>query len=134
MIPRLLAMGISITLIVISLTPALAVETRCTECGMMVKMDSKFTAKITQGDTTLYFCDIGDLFMYLRKKNIKDAPAEVKDYTTGEWIDARKAYYVNSSKKFSTPMGWGIAAFKDRNEASKVGAAMDFNGTANALR
>ena len=132
MIRRLL--GIFITLIVISLTPALAAETRCAECGMTVMMDSKYTSKITQGEATLYFCDIGDLFMHLKKKNMKDARAEVKDFTTGEWIDARKAYYVSSSKKFSTPMGWGIAAFKDRNEASKAGNVLDFDGTTNALK
>jgi len=134
MIRRLLAMGIAITLFAISLTPARAAETKCSECGMMVMMDSKFTSKITQGDTTLYFCDIGDLFMHLKKKNLMDARAEVKDYSTGEWIDARKAYYVNASKKFSTPMGWGIAAFKDKNEASKAGTVMDFDGMANALK
>jgi len=134
MIQRLLAMVIALTFIVISLTPALAGETKCTQCGMMVTMDSKFTSKIIQGDTTLYFCDIGDLFMYLKKNNMKDAKAEVKDYMTGEWIDARQAYYVNSSKKFSTPMGWGIAAFKDKNEALKAGNIMDFDGTANALK
>ena len=134
MIRRLQAMGIAITLIVLSLTPAFAAETRCTECGMMVMMDSKFTSKITQGETTLYFCDIGDLFMYLKKKKMKETGAAVKDYTTGEWIDARKAYYVNSNKKFRTPMGWGIAAFKDKNEASKAGNSLDFDGTLNALK
>jgi nitrous oxide reductase accessory protein NosL len=134
MLRRLQAMGIALTFIWMSLTPALAVETRCTECGMMVQMESKFTSKITQGETTLYFCDIGDLFTYLKKNNMKVAGVEVKDYTTGEWIDARKAYYVNSSKKFRTPMGWGIAAFKDRNDASKAGSILDFDGAANALK
>lgn len=134
MIRRLQAMGFAITLIWMSLTPALAAETRCTECGMMVQMDSKFTSRITQGETTLYFCDIGDLFSYLKKKNGKEAGAQVKDFTTGEWLDARKAYYVNSGKKFRTPMGWGIAAFKDKNEASKAGTIMDFDGAANALK
>jgi len=134
MIRRLQAMGFAITLIWMSLTPALAAETRCTECGMMVQMDSKFTSRITQGETTLYFCDIGDLFSYLKKKNRKEAGAQVKDFTTGEWLDARKAYYVNSGKKFRTPMGWGIAAFKDKNEASKAGTIMDFDGAANALK
>ena len=33
---------------------------------MKAEMDSKFTSKITQGDTTLFFCDIGDLFAYLK--------------------------------------------------------------------
>lgn len=131
---RLSFIGIAIALILLSLSPVHAKDTRCAECGMMVMMDSKFTSKITQADTTLYFCDIGDLFMYLKKKNMKDAGAEVKDHTSGEWIDARKAYYVNSSKKFSTPMGWGTAAFKDKNEASKFGNVMDFDETAKALK
>jgi copper chaperone NosL len=131
---RLSIIGIAIALIVISLTPVHAMENRCVECGMMVRMDSKFTSKITQGDTTLYFCDIGDLFSYLKKKNEQDAKIEVKDYTSGEWLDARKAFYVNSGKKFTTPMGWGIAAFKDKNEASRSGSVMDFESTAKSLK
>jgi nitrous oxide reductase accessory protein NosL len=131
---RLLFIGIVITLILISLSPVHAKEIRCTECGMMVMMDSKFTSKITQGDAPLYFCDIGDLFTYLKRKNVQDARIEVKDYTSGEWIDARKAFYVKSGKKFDSPMGWGIAAFKDKNEASQSGSVMDFESTAKAWK
>jgi copper chaperone NosL len=127
-------MGIAIALIVISLTPVYAMENRCTECGMTVRMDSKFTSKISQGDTSLYFCDIGDLFAYLKKQNEQNAKIEVKDYTSGEWIDARKAFYVNSCKKFNTPMGWGIAAFKDKKEASQSGSVMDFESMAKAWK
>jgi nitrous oxide reductase accessory protein NosL len=131
---RLSIIGIAIALIVISLTPVHAVENRCTECGMAVRMDSKFASRITQGDTTLYFCDIGDLFSYLKKKNEQGAKIEVKDYTSGEWLDARKAFYVTSGKKFITPMGWGIAAFKDKNEASQSGSVMDFESTAKSWK
>jgi len=126
--------GIAVMLIVMLQSPVHAKETRCTECGMMVQMDSKFTSKITQGDTPLYFCDIGDLFTYLKRKNVQDARIEVKDYSSGEWIDARKAFYVKSGRKFDTPMGWGIAAFKDKNEASRSGSAMDFESTAKAWK
>jgi nitrous oxide reductase accessory protein NosL len=126
--------GIAITLIVLFLFPVHAKDTRCTECGMMVHMDSKFISKITQGETPLYFCDIGDLFTYLKRKNVQDGKIEVRDYTSGEWIDARKAFYVKSGKKFDTPMGWGIAAFKDKNEASQSGSAMDFETTAKAWK
>jgi nitrous oxide reductase accessory protein NosL len=123
--------GITLTLIVMLLSPVHAKEIiKCAECGMMVQMDSKFTSKITQGDTPLYFCDIGDLFTYLKRKNVQDARIEVKDYPSGEWIDARKAFYVKAAKKFDSPMGWGIAAFKDKNEASQSGSAMDFESTA----
>jgi nitrous oxide reductase accessory protein NosL len=93
-------------------------------------MNSKFTAKIIQGDTTHYFCDIGDLFSYLKRKGLNDVAAQVKDYTTGEWIDAAQASYVRAEKKFKTPMGWGIAAFKDKNIAGESGRVMDFKATA----
>lgn len=127
-------MGIAIAFIVMFLSPAHAADRACAECGMMVNMDSPFSAKITQGDTTLYVCDIGDLFAYLKKKNLNTVRAEVKDYPTGAWVDARKAYYVQGDKKFKTPMGWGIAAFKERNEASRSGTVMDFDGMAKALK
>jgi nitrous oxide reductase accessory protein NosL len=107
--------------------PVFGETLHCAECGMMVDLNSKFAAKAVQGDTTRYFCDIGDLFAYLNKKGLKDAPAEVRDYTSGAWIDARKAFYVGSGSKFKTPMGWGIAAFKDKESASSSGNPMDFD-------
>lgn len=97
---------------------------------MFVDMNSKFTAKIVHDDTTDYFCDIGDLFSYLKRKGLNDVSAQVKDYTTGEWIDAAQASFVRSEKKFKTPMGWGIAAFKDKLSAGESGSVMDFKATA----
>ena len=114
--------------------PVFAEAIHCTECGMMVDLNSKFVAKAVQGDTTRYFCDIGDLFGYLKKNASKDAVLSVKDYTTGEWIDARKAFYVSSEKKFKTPMGWGIAAFKEKESAAPSGSPMDFDETANKMK
>ncbi len=114
--------------------PVLAETVKCTECGMMCDVAAKFTSRIVQGDKTLYFCDVGDLFSYLKRKKPVATRVEVKDYDTGEWIDARKAYYVHSDKKFKTPMGWGIASFRDKNKASGYGTAMDFEGTAKALK
>lgn len=105
---------------------AAAATISCIECGMSVDVNSKFAAKIILGDTTNYFCDIGDLFSYVKRKGLMGASAQVKDYTTGEWIDAAQASYVRTEKKFKTPMGWGIAAFKDRVNAEKSGDAMDF--------
>ncbi len=131
---RLPIIGIALALLLMTLSPVHAKEISCTECGMTVRTDSKFTSKITQGDTTQYFCDIGDLFTYLKRKGLPDTKIEVKDYPSGEWIDARKAFYVTSGKKFNTPMGWGIAAFKDKNEASQSGNATDFENTAKAWK
>ncbi len=126
----------SLLLIFVLTVPSFGEIVHCAECGMACDVASKFTGRVVLGDRTLYFCDIGDLFTYLNKKNVtvKDARAEVKNYPTGEWIDARKAYYVHSEKTFRTPMGWGIASFQDKQEASKFGAVMDFDGAAKAVK
>jgi len=135
MIRKILSLtAVAVSLMLFTCSPAPAADMKCAECGMVVMKDSKFSAKMLQGNTTLHFCDIGDLFVFLKRKGVKDAGAEVKDYMTGEWIDARKAYYVKSDKKFNTPMGWGIAAFKDKSEASKSGSAMDFDSASKALK
>ena len=134
MIQRLHNLVIAVALLMTFLSPAYALDRTCAECGMRVKMDSPFTARIVQGDTTLYFCDIGDLFVYLRKKNPNNARAEVRDFPTGAWVEARKASYVHEENKFRTPMGWGVAAFGDAAKASQSGAAMDFDSMAKKLK
>jgi nitrous oxide reductase accessory protein NosL len=113
---------------------ATAETIKCTECGMACDVTAKFTSRIIQGDQTLYFCDIGDLFSYLKRKKPSATRVEVRDYNTGEWVDAYKAYYVRSEKKFRTPMGWSVASFRDKDKASEFGTAMDFDGTARALK
>ena len=121
--------------IVLSLATVSAAETiKCSECGMTVDVNSKFASKIVQADRTLYFCDIGDLFSYLKRTKQNGVKAEVKDYKTGEWIDAHAAYYVHAEKKFRTPMGWGIASFKDQKDAAEFGVATDFDSMAKALK
>ncbi len=113
---------------------ALAETVKCAECGMSCDVAAKFTARIVQGDQTQYFCDIGDFFTYLGRKKPDATRMEVKDYPTGEWIDAHQAYFVHAEKKFKTPMGWGIAAFRDKNKAAEYGTATDFDGTAKAVK
>jgi len=124
----------TIVLILLICSTAFAADITCSECGMRVDIASKFSAKTTQGDTTLFFCDIGDLFGYLKKHNLNDARIEVKDFAGGAWFDARKAFYVHAEQKFNTPMGWGIAAFINKDDAAKFGIAMDFAATAKALK
>jgi nitrous oxide reductase accessory protein NosL len=123
----------TIVLILLICFTAFAADFRCSECGMKVDTASKFSAKATKGDTTLYFCDIGDLFGYLKKHNLNDARIEVKDFAGGAWFDARKAFYVHADK-FNTPMGWGFAAFINKDDAAKFGMAMDFDAAAKALK
>jgi len=133
MLIRLRTTITTIILTLLVLTTAVAADFQCAECGMKVDVASKFSAKATKGDTTLYFCDIGDLFGYLKKHALNDARIEVKDFSSGTVFDARKAFYVRADK-FNTPMGWGIAAFINRDDAAKFGTAMDFDATAKGIK
>ena len=99
---------------------------------MSAKVDNRFTSRIVQGASTLYFCDIGDLVAFIERTHPKEYAASVHDFKTGEWIDASTAFFVIDKKIFSTPMGWGIAAFRDR--AAATGAPLDFEALRKALR
>lgn len=106
----------------------------CAQCGMGADLDSKFTSRIVQVKQTQHFCDIGDLFAYLKANPAAAANAQVKDFKTGEWVKAQQAFYVNSAKEFQTPMGWGIAAFKSIPETSEFGNVLDFNTMLKSLK
>ncbi len=113
---------------------------RCAECGMKVEAASPFIAVIrtaggtAPGDfegTALFFCDIGDMLVYYKKLKEKPLGVSVRDMDSKEWLDAEKAHYVKAG--FSTPMGWGIAAFKEEKEAAKAGAPMTFDEALRSL-
>jgi copper chaperone NosL len=106
----------------------------CAQCGMGADLGAKFTSRIVQANQTRHFCDIGDLFAYLKANPDAIAEAQVKDYKSGEWVNAQQAYYVQSAKKFQTPMGWSIAAFKAKPESAEFGHALDFNATMKSLK
>jgi nitrous oxide reductase accessory protein NosL len=104
----------------------------CAECGMSAKVDNRFTSRIVQGGSTLYFCDIGDLAAFVERTRPKEYAASVRDFKTGEWIAASAAFFVINKKVYSSPMGWGIAAFRDRAEVT--GVPLDFEALRKALR
>ena len=121
-------------LLIICALAASAETITCAECGMSADLGSKFTSRIVQGDKTLYFCDIGDLFSFLNRKKPRADQVEVKDYASGEWMDAHAAFYVRAEKKFSSPMGWGIASFKEKKDAASYGSIMDYKAARKAVR
>ncbi len=114
-------------LVALALPVESAEMVKCAECGMMVDEGSRFSSRIVEANKTISFCDIGDLLMYLKEKKFDPALARVKDYKSGEWIEATKALYVHAPKHFTTPMGWSIASFRDRKEAEVFGTADDLD-------
>ena len=107
----------------------------CAACGMKAETAARFSARLTSGGATQYFCDIGDLVWYLGRSQPKDFAAAVHDHPSGAWIDARAAFYAIDKKAYATPMGWGVAAFRDRAAAGQAGrAVLDFEALRGALR
>ena len=105
---------------------------KCAECGMSAKVANRYTARIVRGAGTQYFCDIGDLAAFIERTHPQDYLAAVHDFMSGEWISTAQAFFVIDKKTYLTPMGWGVAAFRER--AAVAGATLDFEALRQALR
>ena len=97
----------------------------CVRCAMAVS-DRHYSAQVRGGPpgekTRLYkFDDIGCAVIWLDEQPWKEDPRTeiwVNDHRTGEWIDARKAWYVTGRR---TPMDYGLGAQDEPAEG-----ALDF--------
>jgi len=98
---------------------------QCERCAMAVS-DPMHSAQVRvhmkDGRSRLYkFDDIGCAVIWLDQQPFGDDPRTeiwVNDYRTGEWIDARKAWYVPGKV---TPMGYGLGATTEKEPG-----ALDF--------
>ena len=94
----------------------------CARCAMAVS-DRNFSAQVRGGradkKTRLYkFDDVGCAVIWLDQQRWKDDPRTeiwVSDHLTGDWIDARTAWYV---KMNNTPMDYGLGAQRDKVEGA----------------
>ncbi len=90
---------------------------KCPICGMDVNMYPKFTAQLKLKDGSYVFTESPKHALQYYMKN-KDKVAEiwVKDFSTGKWIDGRRAYYVVIEEG---PMGRDLAPFRSLAKAKK---------------
>lgn len=94
----------------------------CVRCAMAVS-DHNYAAQARGGPAgakpRLYkFDDIGCAIIWLDQQPWKDDPRTevwVTDYRNGEWIEARKAWYVTGKV---TPMAYGLGARPDPVEGA----------------
>lgn len=100
-------------------------EEPCSECGMTIT-DLRFAsaAVLPDGDYLL-FDDIGDLAQHQTKQELPVGTRFfVYDYEDSEeWLAAEEATFVQSTAIHS-PMGSGLAAFRDRARAEAVAAEL----------
>lgn len=94
----------------------------CARCAMAVS-DPNYSAQVRGGKpekkTKLYkFDDLGCAVIWLDDQSWKDDPRTelwVNDYKTGEWINAKTAWYI---KMNNTPMDYGLGAQKEKVEGA----------------
>lgn len=86
----------------------------CERCGMM--LSDRYHAvqlrylDVQQRSRVRLFDDFGCAMIWLEDKPWRDHPTTeiwVTDHATGEWIDARRAYYIEGEV---TPMEYGLGA------------------------
>ncbi|MCK4874722.1 MAG: nitrous oxide reductase accessory protein NosL [Sulfurimonas sp.] len=87
----------------------------CDRCVMVIS-DRKNTVQLKDSTTgkVYKFDDIGCMAIWFRDEQIafKDSAAIwVTDVKTGEWIDARAAFYTTGNL---TPMAFGFSAYKSK--------------------
>ncbi len=89
----------------------------CERCRMVLsdrRHGAEIRHRLAGGRSKVYeFDDIGCALIWLDQQPWKADPEIgiwVNDWRTGEWIDARKAWYVPGQV---TPMGYGLGAQKD---------------------
>lgn len=78
------------------------------QCAMTIETQSHAAQAISPSGKTWFFDDIGCLVLWLNDKAFKDdAVLWTHTEDSGNWIDARKAWYVLGD---TTPMGYGFGA------------------------
>jgi copper chaperone NosL len=88
------------------------------EMGMFV-VDPRYTvATLPEGsDEWLLFDDIGEFFKYHdTQTDVEFQTMWVNDYYDKTWLPAKEAVYLES-REINSPMGWGIAAFREEGDA-----------------
>ena len=90
---------------------------KCVVCGMDVNMMPKFTSQLKlKSGKHLYTESPKHAIQYYLKNRDKVSQVWVKDFSSGKWIDAKRAYYVAID---DGPMGADIVAFKSLVKAKK---------------
>ncbi len=88
----------------------------CVRCVMVVSdRHNTVQVKNPKNGKKYMFDDIGCMVLWFKEQNIvwkEEAKIWITDVNTGEWIDARKAFYDTNN---ITPMGYGFSAHKDKN-------------------
>jgi len=100
----------------------------CDRCVMVIS-DRKHTVQLKDPttDKVYKFDDIGCMAIWFRDENIafKDSAAIwITDAVTGEWIDAKAAFYTTGNL---TPMAFGFSAYKSKESIKDANEIISYD-------
>lgn len=108
-------------------------EDTCSRCNMIISEEKYAAALVDKDGKAMIFDDIGEMIVVVQEEGLNDRRAWVHDYDTVEWVDATKAFFMDSHENM-TPMGTAVVAFGTREAAEKLatersGTVRDWNTT-----
>lgn len=95
-------------------------EDVCDHCNMIISEPRFAAAYAAETGETRRFDDIGEMFLYARESGEDVRSYWVHDFHSESWLKADGATFVHNPD-LTTPMGWGIAAFSQAEEAQAYG-------------
>jgi len=106
----------------------------CARCVMVVS-DRKNTTQVRnpKNGRTYMFDDIGCTILWFKEQNIswkEHAIIWITDSQSGEWIDARTAFYDTENV---TPMAYGFSAHKTKETIKEGQEIVDFKELSNRV-
>ena len=100
----------------------------CARCVMVISdRHNAVQVKNPNNNKTYMFDDIGCMVLWFGDENIEwqnEAIIWITDVDTGEWIDARKAYYDTNN---ITPMAYGFSAHKTKESIKEGEEIIEFD-------
>lgn len=102
---------------------------RCPVCGMYPARSPRWAAQTVFKDGAAHFFDSpADLFAFLQKVDRHDkhyslddvAVSFISDFETGQWIEARNAFFVHGSSVVGPMRDADLPAFTSRNAADAL--------------
>jgi len=128
--------GVTFLVMFILVTGTSFAAEKCPLCGMSIAGNENTTFVVTMknGEEVMYCCPHCGLWVMSEDKD-KVKSAQVRDFISGEWIDATKAEYLSGSKAVpACAPSW--IAFRSKKEAEmfQKGFGGTLFGYADALK
>jgi copper chaperone NosL len=99
-------------------------EEACAFCRMIISDDRFAAAVVIKTGEALKFDDIGCMILHEARQVRPGAAYWVRNFTGRDWLNAREATFVHSTK-FRSPMDHGLAAMPMAQAADELSKSID---------